>query len=97
MVAGRPVAVQSPASTRFDSAVRARRLASAGLLALLAQQASVAVVLWLTNQRAALGTINAYQYVQATYLLPYAVLAVPIATAAFPVLAAGDGRDPRGV
>ncbi|HNQ08662.1 MAG TPA: lipid II flippase MurJ [Tetrasphaera sp.] len=79
----------------FDSAVRARRLASAGLLALLAQQASVAVVLWLTNQRAALGTINAYQYVQATYLLPYAVLAVPIATAAFPVLAAGDGRDPR--
>ena len=79
------------------SAERARRLASAGLLALLAQQASVAVVLWLTNQRAALGTINAYQYIQAIYLLPYAVLAVPIATAAYPVLAAGDGRDSRAV
>lgn len=77
------------------TAARARRLASAGLLALLAQQASVAVVLWLTNQRAALGTINAYQYVQAIYLLPYAVLAVPIATAAYPVLAASDGRDPQ--
>ena len=73
-------------------AARARRLAGAGLIALLAQQISVLAVLWLTNHRAATGSINAYQYVQAIYLLPYAVLAVPLATAAYPVLGASDGQ-----
>ena len=73
----------------------ARRLAGAGLIALLAQQASVLAVLWLTNHRAAEGSINGYQYVQAVYLLPYAVLAVPLATAAFPALAASDGQGPE--
>lgn len=78
---------------RFPPGVaeRARRLAGAGLIALLAQQISVLAVLWLTNNRAGQGSINGYQYVQAVYLLPYAVLAVPLATAAFPVLAATDG------
>ena len=33
------------------------------------------------------GVVNVYAYVQAVYLLPYAVLAVPIATSAFPALA----------
>ncbi|HPF81640.1 murein biosynthesis integral membrane protein MurJ [Nostocoides australiense] len=73
-------------------AAAARRLAGAGLIALLAQQISVLAVLWLANNRAAVGTINGYQYVQAVYLLPYAVLAVPLATAAYPVLAAAEGQ-----
>ena len=81
-------------SWRFPPGVaaRARRLAGAGLLALVAQQVCVVTVLWLTNNRAAPGSINGYQYVQAIYVLPYAVLAVPLATAAFPVLAAAQGR-----
>lgn len=79
---------------RFPDGVARRvlSLAGAGLLALAAQQLAVIVTVWLANNRAPLGTINVYQYVQAIYLLPYAVLAVPVATAAFPVLAANDGQ-----
>lgn len=76
------------------AAARARSLALAGLAGLVAQQALVAVTLWLTGRDGGTGTLNVYQYVQAVYLLPYAVLAVPLATAAFPRLsrsvAAGD-------
>jgi putative peptidoglycan lipid II flippase len=37
--------------------------------------------------------VNVYAYVQAVYLLPYAVLAVPVATSAFPALAHAEGAD----
>ena len=76
-------------------AARARSLAGAGLLALIAQQASVAVTLWLTHspRTVGVGAFNVYTYVQAVYLLPYAVLAVPIATSAFPALAHGTGAQ----
>jgi len=75
--------------------VKARRLALAGVAALLAQQAVVVVTLLLTRSSGGSGTINVYQYVQAVYLLPYAVLAVPLATAAFPRLSenAASGDD----
>ena len=68
---------------------RARSLAGAGVLALVAQQAAVAATLWLTHAPRTIdtGVVNVYTYVQAVYLLPYAVLAVPIATSAFPALA----------
>jgi putative peptidoglycan lipid II flippase len=67
---------------------RAGSLAGAGVLALAAQQAAVFVTLWLTHHRTHdVGTVNVYSYVQAVYLLPYAVLAVPIAMSAFPALA----------
>jgi putative peptidoglycan lipid II flippase len=67
---------------------RAGSLAGAGILALAAQQAAVFVTLWLTHHRTHdVGTVNVYQYVQAVYLLPYAVLAVPVAMSAFPALA----------
>ena len=82
--------------------VRARRLAFAGIGGLLAQQAAMLVTLRLANAYGAPdgGTINIFQYAQAVYFLPYAVLAVPLATAAFPRLAqhaaAGDhGRYGR--
>src|SRR5450759_793897 len=71
---------------------RARALAGAGILALVAQQVAVLVVLWVSQHRGGPGTLNVYTYVQAVYLLPYAVLAVPIATAAFPALATVSGR-----
>ena len=67
---------------------RAGSLAGAGVVALVAQQAAVLTVLWITHHRTdVVGTVNVYTYVQAVYLLPYAVLAVPIATSAFPTLA----------
>lgn len=68
---------------------RAGSLAGAGVLALVAQQAAVAATLWLTHEPRTVdtGVVNVYAYVQAVYLLPYAVLAVPIATSAFPALA----------
>ncbi len=71
---------------------RARALAGAGLLALVAQQLAVLVALWVSQHRGGPGTLNVYTYVQAVYLLPYAVLAVPVATAAFPALATGLDR-----
>ena len=52
------------------------------------------MVLAVTTRIGGVGAINVYQqYGQAVYLLPYAVLAVPVATAAFPRLArqAADG------
>lgn len=66
---------------------RARALAGAGLAALLAQQVAVVVTLLLANSRGGTGAWPVFQYVQAVYLLPYAVLAVPLATVAFPRLA----------
>jgi putative peptidoglycan lipid II flippase len=79
-----------PAWTFPDGvARRARTLAGAGLLALVAQQVAVLVTLWVSTHRGGTGTLNVYVYVQAIYLLPYAVLAVPFAMAALPALATG--------
>jgi putative peptidoglycan lipid II flippase len=74
----------------------ARGLAVAGVAALLAQQLLVLVTARLANLSGGVGAINVYQYVQAVYLLPYAVLAVPLATAVFPTLSAlaAAGRAP---
>jgi putative peptidoglycan lipid II flippase len=68
---------------------RARTLAGAGLVALVAQQLAVLVTLWVSQNSGGMGTLNVYVYVQAIYLLPYAVLAVPFAMAALPALATG--------
>jgi len=80
---------------RFPDGVtaRARVLAGAGLVALVAQQLAVVATLWLAHNSSSSGTIVVYQYVQAVYLLPYAVLAVPIATSAFPALAHAEGDE----
>ena len=79
-----------PAWTFPDGvARRARALAGAGLIALVAQQGAVLVTLWVSQHRGGTGTLNVYIYVQAIYLLPYAVLAVPFAMSALPALATG--------
>jgi putative peptidoglycan lipid II flippase len=75
--------------------VRVRRLALAGISALLAQQAAMVVVLLLSNYEIGNGAIAAYNYAWAIYLVPYAVLAVPIATSAFPRLSAQAGDAER--
>jgi putative peptidoglycan lipid II flippase len=77
-------------------AVRARNLAAAGIGALLAQQLAVLVTLALAKAAGPLGTYNVFQYAQAVYFLPYAVLAVPLATAAFPRLAARAAASDAG-
>ncbi|TMR94690.1 murein biosynthesis integral membrane protein MurJ [Nonomuraea basaltis] len=69
-------------------AVQVRRLALAGVAALLAQQAAMIVVLVLSNNAIGNAAIAVYNYAWAIYLVPYAVLAVPIATSAFPRLSA---------
>ncbi|MET8869981.1 lipid II flippase MurJ [Nonomuraea sp. NPDC004580] len=79
---------------RFPDGVagRVRTLALAGIAALLAQQAAMIVVLLLANKVVGGGAIVAYNYAWAIYLVPYAVLAVPIATSAFPRLSAQGGE-----
>ncbi|GAA1906868.1 lipid II flippase MurJ [Lapillicoccus jejuensis] len=65
-------------------------LAGAGLLALVAQQYAVLATIVVTR-RAGTGVLNVSTYVQTLYLLPYAVLAVPVAVSAFPALATMQG------
>ncbi|MEZ0071221.1 murein biosynthesis integral membrane protein MurJ [Planotetraspora sp. GP83] len=78
-------------------AVQVRRLALAGLSALVAQQVAMAIVIPLANSGIGGGALPAYNYAWAIYQVPYAVLAVPIATSAFPVLAArAEGGDRAG-
>ena len=75
---------------RFPEGVAARagRLAAAGIAALVAQQVSVAVALLLGNGSGVPpGSVTVFLYAQTIYLLPWAVLAVPIATSVFPRLA----------
>lgn len=86
---------------RFPPGVgrRAAGLASAGVVTLLAQQASVLAVVVLSGTGST-STLNVFQYTQAVYLLPYAVLVVPLATSAFPRLASaaatGDAQGYAG-
>jgi putative peptidoglycan lipid II flippase len=72
---------------------RVRRLALAGVLTLVAQDASAAVVIVLSNRYGSTGALVIYGFAWAVFMVPFAVLAVPIATSAFPALSAG--ADPR--
>lgn len=65
---------------------RARALALAGVAGLLAQQLSVVAILLVVNRVGNVGAFPVFQYAQAVSLLPYAVLAVPLATSTFPTL-----------
>lgn len=82
---------------RLDAGTRRRAwsLATAGITALIAQQAFMLVVPVLARSGGVSGTIAVYQYTQAIWVLPYAVLAVPVATVLYPRIAAllGDDAD----
>lgn len=83
---------------RFPTGVGAevRAQAAGGIAALLAQQVFVLTVLLASRHDAApVGTLNVFQYTQAVYLLPFAVLVVPLVTSAFPALAAVRDRPER--
>ncbi len=74
---------------------RVRSLALAGLGGLLAQQAAVLVALLLATRFGERSTYSVYVAAQQVYLLPYAVLAVPLATSTFPRLAERAGATSR--
>ena len=83
---------------RFPAGVgsRVRKLAVAGVLTLVAQDASVAVVIVLANHYGADGALVLYGFAWAVFVVPYAVLAVPIATSTFPELSATSGASDAG-
>lgn len=62
-------------------------LATAGIGGVVAQQLAVLVVMTQARTGGVAGTFNVFQYTQAVYLLPYAVLAVPLVTVFQPRLA----------
>lgn len=70
---------------------RFRALAAAGVGGVVAQQIAVVVVLWQARVGGVAGTYNVFQYTQAVYLLPYAVLAVPLVTVFQPRVAELSG------
>lgn len=73
-----------------ESARIARRLAASAIVAVVAQQALLAIVVVLANSVE--GGVVAYQLAFTVLLLPWAVLAVPVATASFPGLASAAAR-----
>jgi putative peptidoglycan lipid II flippase len=80
---------------RFPPGVapRVRRLALAGVVTLIAQDASTAVVIVLANHFGADGSLVIYGFAWAVFVVPYAVLAVPIAISAFPELSTHGATD----
>ncbi|MCF2587807.1 murein biosynthesis integral membrane protein MurJ [Brevibacterium sp. UCMA 11752] len=71
---------------------RALRLAGAGMAALLAQQAAVLSTLIMANYSGGEGTYVLFAYINAVYLLPYGVLAIPLVTVMFPSVSGWVGR-----
>ena len=89
-------------SLRFPvgAAPRVRRLAVAGVLTLAGQQLVAAVAIRLANDGAPVGTQVVYAAGLTVFLVPWAALAVPLATSAYPGLAeraeAGDEEGFQG-
>jgi putative peptidoglycan lipid II flippase len=82
---------------RFPEGIarRARSLAGVGVAALIAQDASVLVVTRLANARGGSNgsAVAVYSYGWQVFVSVYAVLAIPIAISAFPVLSARKGAE----
>jgi putative peptidoglycan lipid II flippase len=78
---------------RFPAGVarRAGGLAAVGITALIAQDAATVVVIRLANGHGGNGAIVLYNYGWQAFVVPYAVLAIPIAISAFPVLSTSAG------
>lgn len=70
----------------------AARLAAAGATMVAAQQIAMFVLIPVVNEQGGEGRIVTFQNTWMVYLLPFAVLAVPIATSTFPALATQASR-----
>jgi len=81
---------------RFPDGVarRVRSLAMVGIAALVAQDAALVVVTRLANGHGGNGAVVLYSYGWQMFFAAYAVLAVPVAVSAFPVLSARAGAAP---
>ena len=89
-------AAARPCASRAASAARAGHWPAPGVIALLAQQAAVVATLWLTHNRAPSAPVSTSTPTsRRSTCCPYAVLAVPIATAAFPALAHATAAESR--
>ena len=82
---------------RFPQALggAARRAALSGGATLGAQQVATAVMILLANDETTTGTVVVVVLAQTVFLLPWAILSVPVATSVFPRLAASWDRDDR--
>jgi peptidoglycan biosynthesis protein MviN/MurJ (putative lipid II flippase) len=80
---------------RFPSGVarRVRALAAVGVAAFVAQDAALVTVIVLANGHQGEGAVVLYNYGWQMFFVPYAVLAVPIATSVFPLLSAASGEE----
>jgi len=80
---------------RFPAGIgrRAGGLAAFGITALLAQDASLLVVIVLANGHGSRAAIVLYQYGWQVFEAAYAVLAISVAVSAFPVLSVREGAD----
>ncbi|GAA3243332.1 murein biosynthesis integral membrane protein MurJ [Actinocorallia longicatena] len=96
LVAARPLGLRLRPTLRFPEGVaaRVRRLALAGLATVVAQQLAMLTVLIFKGYGTA-GALTDYNFAWAVFLLPWAILAVPIATSAFQALSArSEDADP---
>jgi putative peptidoglycan lipid II flippase len=80
---------------RFPPGVarRVRALAAVGVAAFVAQDAALVTVIVLANGHQGAGAVVLYNYGWQMFFVPYAVLAVPIATSVFPLLSAAAGGE----
>lgn len=80
---------------RFDDGVAAktRSLVAGGVIAVAGQQIALLVVLVLSQRPAPVGAMVAYTLAQTMFFLPWAVLAVPVATSAYPRLSAAHAAS----
>jgi putative peptidoglycan lipid II flippase len=69
------------------AAPRVRSLAAAGAVTIAAQQLVLLLVVYLSYPPAPDGSMVVYTFAQTIYFLPWGVLAVPVATSAYPALA----------
>ncbi|OLB73268.1 MAG: hypothetical protein AUI14_26840 [Actinobacteria bacterium 13_2_20CM_2_71_6] len=67
-----------------------RELAWVGVVTVAAQQIALALTIALLNWRTGRGALVEFTQAQTVYLLPWAVLAVPVATSAYPALASAS-------
>ena len=77
-------------------AATVRRLALGGVAALAAQQLALVVALRLAGTDEDSGAVVVFGVATALFLLPWAVLAVPVSTSVFPTLAGADQASYRG-
>ncbi len=66
----------------------ARRLALAGIAGLASQQLAMLALTWIANREGESGTVTLFSWAFAVFSVPFAVLLAPIATSAFPRVAA---------